>query len=228
MRRVFAPSPVQHAAVFRESDGPAASGILRIDGDSFSLEGRRAGRLVALTVALADVREVRVGRAPVERLNGQPTLVVTRRAGPVLFVQPFGAGLLSELADLLSTLAARRADDLEWVEVRVPLKPGCLERARELISRGPPFEPAALRLQQHDVFLREGEAVFVLRGPHVHEALERAMREPGFWRSGLAWRSCVAGRPRIVQMTAGVLPEHELVYSWTDAGLDPDEGETVR
>ena len=189
--------------------------MLRIDGDSFSLEGQGGNGLFTLTVPFANVREVRVGRAPEERLNGQPTLVVTRRDGPVLLVEPFGVGLLSELADLLSTLAARQADDVERVEVRVPLRPGCLERARELISRGPPFEPAALRLHEHEVLLREGEAVFVLHGPHVQEAIERAMREPGFWRSGLAWRSCVAGPPHITDFPAGALLDHELVYSWS-------------
>jgi hypothetical protein len=208
------PTSAEYAAIFRVSDGPTGSGRLCIDDDSFSLDGQRAGESFALRVRFADVADVHVGRAREERLTGQPTIVITRTGEPVLFVEPFGVGLLSELADLLSTLAARQPDDLEQVEVRVPLKPGCLERARELIDRGPPFEPAALHLQQHDVLMREGEVVFVLRGPHVHETLERAMREPGFWRSGLAWKGCVSGRPRVAHVPTSDFVDYELVYSW--------------
>jgi hypothetical protein len=140
------------------------------------------------------------------------TLVLERGDGSEVQVAPLGAGLLGEIADLLTTLTSDRARLIDELVVVVPLKPGCRERAEELLGQGPPLDPAALGLTGHEVYLRDAEAVFVFRGPEVIARIGRAMRSPALWRAGIAWQGCIAGRPRVVE-------DAELdgtpVYSWT-------------
>jgi hypothetical protein len=57
------------------------------------------------------------------------------------------------------------------VAVIVPLKVGHDDRAKEPVAQGPPFDPAALGLERHEVFVTAREAVFVFAGPHVREKL---------------------------------------------------------
>ena len=149
-------------------------------------------------------------------MNGRPALLLVRRDGPVVQVAPLGFGLLHELADLLAVLAIQQAEGYERVAVVVPLKPGCLERAKELVAKGPPFDPAALGLERHEIYVSERQAVFVFTGPNVREKLEQATRRPTLWRAGLAWRACIAGPPRLT--TPGeTLPAHHgrPIYNWT-------------
>jgi len=49
------------------------------------------------------------------------------------------------------------------------------------------------------------EAIFVFGGPDVRAVLERAVGNPALWRAGLAWRSVMAGRPRVLECS----------FSWT-------------
>jgi hypothetical protein len=101
------------------------------------------------------------------------------------------------------------------VAVIVPLKKGRLARAKELVAQGPPFDPGALGLTRHQVFLSADEAIFVFAGPHVRAKLERMTRDPTLWRVGHAWRGCIGGRPRLATATE-IVPESgdRPVYSW--------------
>jgi hypothetical protein len=148
-------------------------------------------------------------------LNGRPALLVGREHAPPLQIEPLGAGLLHEIADLLATLATQRADSGEQVAVNVPLKQGQFARAQELVAQGPPFDPAALGLTRHQVFLSTRKVTFIFAGPHVRATLERATSDPTLWRVGLAWRGCIAGRPRL---SSAPRPQPEdgarLVYDW--------------
>ena len=166
--------------------------------------------------------EVRVGRDPEERLNGQPSLLLERKDEPRIQITPYGAGLLHELADLVAGLSGAHAERDTQVAVIVPLRAGGFARARELVAQGPPFDPAALGLTRHEVYLSPDEAIFVFVGPRARATLERATRDPTLWQVGLRWRGCIRGRPRLT--TPPCTTGNELVYSWTAGGAGSQFG----
>lgn len=202
----------RYAASFREGDNPAVAGALILEEDQLRLEGSRLAGDCRLSVPYGELTQVRIGRAPSERLNGRNTVVLSRRQGAALLVAPLGMGLLHELTDLIASCAARQGKHEERLTILVPLKPGSSERVRELIAEGPPFDPAGLHLTQHQVFLSPEEAVFVLEGMGVAETFARVIRDPALWRAGIAWKNSIAGRPRLVAAPPG---NGELVYTWT-------------
>jgi len=213
---------VRYAAVFRAGADPPTAGRLVVDDERLLLIGRHGEDRVELSILYAEVREVRIGRSPEERLNGCPALMLERRNGPPVQIEPLGVGLLHELADLLAVLVAEHADNSEQVAVIVPLKTGCVEQAKELVAQGPPFDPAALGLKRHQVFITAREAVFVFAGPQVRKKLERATRNPTLWGAGLAWTACIAGRPRLSSpLEALPADDAQPVYSWA---ADNDQG----
>lgn len=203
---------VRYTAVFCDGATAPTTGGLLVDEERLLLTGRNGKSRVELSISYAELREIRIGRNRDECLNGRPALVLARRNAPPVQVQPLGAGLLHELADLLATLTARPSDTAEQVAVIVPLKPGCMTQAKELVAQGPPFDPRALDLRRHEVVLTEREAIFVFVGPRVREKLERAVANPSLLRAGLAWRACIAGRPRLEsRRPAGA---GESIYEW--------------
>ena len=211
--------PARYAVAFRIGLGARAAGALVIDQDRLQLEGRTADGPIGLSVPYAELVEVRIGRGPEELLNGRPALLLARQDGPPVQVEPFGIGLLHELADLLVALATEHADSGEEVAVIVPLQKGRLAQAKELVVQGPPFDPAALGLTRHEVFLTADKAIFVFAGAHVRATLERMTRDPTLWRVGIAWRGCIGGRPRLA-VASDTRPgtDDQPVYSWAANG----------
>ncbi|HEU0247536.1 MAG TPA: hypothetical protein VFR38_10665 [Gaiellaceae bacterium] len=211
--------PARYAVVFRIGLGARAAGALVIDQDRLQLEGRTADGPVELSVPYAELVEVWIARGPEELVNGRPALLLAREDGPPVQVEPFGIGLLHELADLLVALAAEHADGGEEVAVIVPLKKDRMAQAKELVVQGPPFDPAALGLTRHEVFLTADKAIFVFAGPHVRATLERMTRDPTLWRVGIAWRACIGGRPRLAA-ASDTRPgtDDQPVYSWAANG----------
>jgi hypothetical protein len=207
----------RYPVVFRAAGVAPAAGALVIEEDELVLAGRGPEGPVELRVRFAELSDVRIGRRPEERLHGRPTLVLTRESGPELQVEPFGIGLAPELCDLLAGLATAHTDLDSQIAVVVPLKRGSLERAKELVAKGPPFDLAALELTRHEVFLGPEQAVFVFAGPHVRATLEQATRDPRFWRVGIAWRACIGGKPRLMTISDALRDgeQQKLVYSWT-------------
>jgi hypothetical protein len=206
----------RYAVAFREACGVPAVGALVVDRERLRLEGRRPGeQRFELSAWFAELTEVRVGRAAGERLHGRATVVLARHCRSDLQIEPFGAGFLHEIVDLLAMLAATDVEDRDSVSMRVRLRSGCRERARELIAAGPPFDPATLGLQRHRVFLGPEEAIFVLDGPRVHAKLAQALRDPGFWRAAVGWRTLIVGRPFITAPAAARPGDWTLVYSWS-------------
>lgn len=204
-----------YAVVFGERGGPHAVGSLALTGDRLWLDGSRQGAAHRLSVPFADLTEIRIGRLPRDRLNGHPTLVLGRAGMPAIQVAPVGAGLLHEIADLVTMLARDQVAFEDVLSVVVPLKPGSQEQARRLLELGPPLDPASLDLRRHYIYLAETEAVFVFEGPELHARIKRAIRNPAVWRAGLAWQRLMAGnRPGIhagsMQAPAGAL----LAYNW--------------
>jgi hypothetical protein len=210
------PEPVRYPVVFRTGTSGPTAGALIVDNRRFMLVGGNVDEPLELSIPYSELRQVRVGRSSEERLNGRPTLLLARSEAPDVQVMPLGFGLLHELAGLLATLANQQTDGNEQVAVVVPLKTGCVERAKELVAHGPPFDPAALGLQRHQIFVTTREAIFVFIGPNVRETLRKATRNPTLWRAGLAWRACIAGPPRLTN-PGETLPAHQgqPLYSWT-------------
>src|SRR5262249_4822912 len=68
----------------------------------------------------------------------------------------------------------------------VPLRKGTRDRATELLSGGPPFDPKSVGLERHQVFLSDVEAVFVFEADS-REAAEKLIGEERFWSAGSAW-----------------------------------------
>jgi hypothetical protein len=201
------------AVAFRV-DSARATGALEVEHDRLLLRGGGAERGLELEIPFAALVEVRIGRRPSERLNGYPTLVLERNTLPAEHVAPLSPLLLHELADLLSSLSDRPQGDV--LVVMAPLKPGCLGRARKLLAKGPPFDPAAVRLSSHEVYLSETEAVFVFRGRDVRTRISKAVRHPAVWRAGIAWQRCFAAPPQIVELSDVSLDSNP-AYSWIES-----------
>jgi hypothetical protein len=204
----------RYAVVFQTSENHA-TGRLDIEPDRLLLSGRAKDGTLELEILYSDLVEVRVGRRPSERLNGYRTLILERTAEPAVRVAPLGMALLPEITNLLVSLSCGGGGNV--LAVWVPLKPGCLDRARKLLDKGPPLDPALLGLSGHEVYLREGEAVFVFRGRNVRDQVGKAIRHPAIWRAGLAWQRCFAGPPQIVEPGAVSL-DADPVYRWIPPG----------
>jgi len=193
----------QYAAGWRRGTDAPATGALVLEPDGFRLEGRRDGEELSETITYETIDSVRIGRLAAERIDGRRTIVLDRRGAETLLIEPHGLGMLTELADALSALTARAAVTTA-LNVVVPLRPGAAAKARELLDAGPPFDPEALGLTEHWVAVTEKEVVFSFSGHGVHSLLERGAKDPSLWRAGLAWRSLIAGRPRVA----------ETVFTW--------------
>lgn len=210
---------VRYAVVFRASAGPPIPGALMLEDDRVILEGRGPAGHITLTVPYPALTSVRVGRTPAERLNGRVTLILERAGEPTIQVEPLGIGFLQELASLLATLTPRDMEGEEQVAVIVPLKEGRADRARALVAEGPPFDPAALGLTRHQVFVTDLGAIFVFTGREARAKIQAVSRDPRFWRLGLSWRDCAAGRPRIASAAELDAARAEPpAFSWAAAG----------
>lgn len=210
----------RYAVVFREQGRLVVAGCLEVADDHLLLAGGAGERARTLEVALTDIAEVRVGNRPADRLNGYRTLVLERIQLPPIEVAPLEVGLLHELADLLALVTGEAPGTGRTLAVVVPLKPGSLERARELLANGPPLDAAALGLTGHHVYLRDGEAIFVFEGPEVEARVGDAIRSPALWRAGIAWQDCIAGRPRVDKQFRMLAADETPAYTWT-APADP-------
>jgi hypothetical protein len=84
--------------------------------------------------------------------------------------------------------------------VVAPLRPGCLDRARELLDEGPPFALEDSRFDSHEVFLTPNEVVFVFEGEAAAgETLTFDADDPILARAAQAWRECLRERPRVAR-----------------------------
>lgn len=84
--------------------------------------------------------------------------------------------------------------------VVAPLKPGCHERAQELIDAGPPFALEDSRFDGHEVFLTANEVVFVFEGrADAGETLTFDADDPVIAKAANAWAECLEDRPRVAR-----------------------------
>jgi hypothetical protein len=81
--------------------------------------------------------------------------------------------------------------------VVAPIKWGSYRAAKDLIEKGPPFDPGLTPLDRHEVFLTDTEVVFVFEGDAAGEVLEALLDDLSVLREADAWRAHLAGRPRL-------------------------------
>lgn len=196
---------VTYAVSWEEPDGSPGSGRLELGANALLLEGRNGHSPMRRTFRYSDISGFRVARAAGERLQGRPTLIVDLAAGGSLRIagvaQP---GIVLELASRLSALHHDRRLS-ERLALVVPLKPGARAEAESLLAQGPPFDPAGLGLENHEVFLTEQEAVFVFEGVPAL-LLSRSAENDVIWAAAAAWEPLVEGPIRFAERT----------YSWPD------------
>lgn len=208
---------INYAVVFRAGATEERTvGVLEFEQDRLRLRGRGNAGAHELEIPFADLCEVGIHRDPNERLKGLPTIVLERTAAQAVEVAPLGALFLHEIADLLASMAQPNGGG-ELLAVLVSLKPGCLDRARALLAKGPPLDPGVLGLSGHEVYLDKSKALFVFRGAEVRTRVDKAMRHPAVWRAGLAWQGCFAGPPHIIN-PAECTVEGPPAYRWSAAG----------
>jgi hypothetical protein len=99
-------------------------------------------------------------------------------------------------------LPARQGDLLNLVVV-LPLRPGARDLARELLRRGPPFDPDEAGLERHQAFVSDTEAIFLFEA-EAGQAVGRLADNASIWEAAAGWTELVAGPPRLA----------EGVYSW--------------
>jgi hypothetical protein len=85
----------------------------------------------------------------------------------------------------------------------VPLVKGAGERARALIGSDPPLDPAALAIEEQEVFVTDNEVAFVFETSD-RGILERLAGHTS-WVAAPEWREIVAGKPHVAQVG----------YSWS-------------
>ena len=195
-----------------------STGELALDDEGVLLEGAtRHGELRRRRLPYAELADVHVGRAADERLGGRPALRLRSVDGGLVQVAAMGAGMLLEIADLLATRTSTAPGAFARVALIVPLRKECGDLARGLIAEGPPFDPQTAGLERHHVLLSDREAIFVFEGTAPREALEQLAGNPDLWRAAIAWRGCIAGKPRVA----------EGLYSWANALDDAAVGATA-
>jgi len=81
--------------------------------------------------------------------------------------------------------------------VIAPIRYGAYAEVRRLIGKGPPFQSGLIALDRPQVYLTGNEAIFVFEGTNSRAAAEELIGETSGSQAALAWRRCLAGRPRI-------------------------------
>jgi hypothetical protein len=116
-----------------------------------------------------------------------------------------------DIADLAGRFVSLGAGVPTNVAVVVPLADGCSDVVREFLQEGPPFDPAGVGLERHQVFLTEREAVFVFDAAEGARMFERILAEPDFWSVVSAWEHCASEEPRL----------GKAVFEWPGHKLTP-------
>ena len=187
-----------YAVSWHGPSGRIGAGKLELRPRGVFLEGTNGQSVQSLEVPYEDVAVVRVARGAAERVDGQPTLVLERRSGDVLRIAAVAQpGIVAELAQQIASYHLGLGQ-VTRVLIVVPLKPGTKEKAGQLLAGGPPFDPEALGLDRHSVYLTEHEAVFVFEGstPNIVDELVEATP---VWAAAAAWKEIVDGPPRLAE-----------------------------
>lgn len=193
---------VTYAVKWREPDGRTFLGRLALGPSTLRLEGReRGGPVVDRQIGYEEMQGLGVSRHGADRLDGQPTLVVERADGPYLVTSAgMGAGIVQELLDRLAELRVATP----WrATIVVPLREGAIGHVRELVAKGPPFDPVETALTRHKLLLTPQEAIFVFE-TQTDKGLALLLSQFDIWAAAVAWQDLVDGAPRLA----------EVAYAW--------------
>jgi hypothetical protein len=202
-----------YGVVWREGKRPLARGKLELLPRAMRLEGMTGSEPTTREIAYDYLSEVRIGRSAEERIDGHTCLMLEPRTGDTLSIASVAqSGVVAEIAERLAALqfgsAVRRR-----IAIVLPLREDAHDAVLALITAGPPFDPEALDLDRHLVFLTASEAVFIFESKLGADALEPLLQDPKLWQSVAAWHDHLAGPPRIA----------EDVYSWERSDIAIDE-----
>jgi hypothetical protein len=201
-----------YGVVWKEGAKPLARGRLELLPRFVRLDGMAGSEPASREIAYDNLSEIRIGRSPEDRIDGHPTLVLAPRVGDTFSIASVAqAGVIAEIAERLAALQLG-SEGRRRLTIVLPLVEGAREAVRTLLADGPPFDPEALGLDRHEVFLTATEAVFVFESELGASTLEPLLQEPDLWKSAAAWHEYLAGPPRIA----------EDVYSWTRPPLRVD------
>lgn len=106
-----------------------------------------------------------------------------------------------DVADLdrqLSALLSHR--HLRRLVVVLPIAAEHIDMARDVLAEGPPFDPAAVGLDAHEVLLTGAEAIFLFGLPEGPKTLERILADEDFWTVVSSWEQIADGPPRIAEV----------------------------
>lgn len=199
-----------YGVVWKEGAKPLARGKLELLPRAIRLEGMTGTEPTTREIAYDYLTEIRIGRSAEERIDGHPSLVLEPRTGePLAIASVAQSGVVAEIAERLAALqfGARRR-----IAIVLPLREDAHDAVRALLAEGPPFDPNALDLDRHLVFLTPSEAVFVFESKVGADALEPLLQEPALWQSVGAWHEHIASPPRIA----------EDVFSWERSDFEVD------
>ncbi len=201
-----------YGVVWREGKRPLARGKLELLPRAVRLEGMTGSEPTTREIAYDYLSEIRIGRSAEERIDGHPSLVLAPRTGDTLSIASVAqSGVVAEIAERLAALQFG-TEGRRRIAIVLPLREEAHDAVLALLAAGPPFDPAALDLDRHLVFLTASEAVFIFESNLGADALEPLLQEPKLWQSVAAWHDHLAGPPRIA----------EDVFSWerSDIGID--------
>jgi hypothetical protein len=201
-----------YGVVWREGKRPLARGKLELLPRFVRLEGMTCSEATTREIAYDHLSEIRIGRSSEDRIDGRPSLVLAPLTGDTISIASVAqSGVVAEIAERLAALQLG-AEGRRHIAIVLPLREDAHDAVQALLAAGPPFDPQALGLDRHQVFLTATEVVFVFESDLGAHALEPLLREPKLWQSAAAWHDYLAGPPRIA----------EDVFSWTRPDLRID------
>src|SRR5580765_1332727 len=150
-----------YGVVWREGENPLARGKLELLPRALRLDGMVGSMPIVRELPYESLSEIRIGRSSLDRIDGRPSLVLEPRTGDTLSIASVAqAGVLAEIAERLAGLQFG-SEGPRRLAVVLPLREDDGEAVRALLAAGPPFDPEALGLDRHQVFLTASEAIFV-------------------------------------------------------------------
>jgi hypothetical protein len=194
-----------YGVVWREGGAPLARGKLELLPRALRLDGVSGTETTTREIPYDSLSEIRIGRSPDDRIDGRPSLMLEPRGGDTLSIASVAqTGVLAEIAERLAGLQFCN-EGQRRVAVVLPLREDAQADVRKLLAAGPPFDPEALDLERHEVFLTTSEAIFVFESRLGADVLEPLLADPTLWKRAGEWHAQLAGPPRLA----------EDVFSWS-------------